>query len=240
MLAHELRYANLTGFVEAHELREKGRARITLRVLTLDDLEPEEPSLSRARDASRQGRLDVGNRRGRRASCNAPAPARADRAGGLRFRAPSLVRAAGRNRLRDQQGRATHSRATAALGSLGLGADRRLARQGQCPHQSRIARRDGRDRGGPHHRRARRHLGGGDAIDARLGPRPHPVDFRPAHGDHGRHGVLAGAGAVGARARAGAALPDQEVGRRRRAGRRAPSISPCLGRRRRPRCAPGS
>jgi competence protein ComEC len=42
VLAHELRYANLTGFVEAHELREKGRARITLRVLTLDDLEPED------------------------------------------------------------------------------------------------------------------------------------------------------------------------------------------------------
>ena len=34
VLAHELRYASLTGFVEAHELREKGRARITLRVLT--------------------------------------------------------------------------------------------------------------------------------------------------------------------------------------------------------------
>ena len=42
VLAHELRYANLTGFVEAHELRDKGRARITLRVLTLDDLEPED------------------------------------------------------------------------------------------------------------------------------------------------------------------------------------------------------
>ena len=41
VLAHELRYTNLTGFVEAHELRDKGRARITLRVLTLDDLEPE-------------------------------------------------------------------------------------------------------------------------------------------------------------------------------------------------------
>ena len=36
----------LTGFVEAHELRDKGRARITLRVLTLDDLESEDPALT--------------------------------------------------------------------------------------------------------------------------------------------------------------------------------------------------
>ena len=41
VLAHELRYTKLTGFVETHELRDKGRARITLRVLTLDDLKPE-------------------------------------------------------------------------------------------------------------------------------------------------------------------------------------------------------
>ena len=41
VLAHELRYTKLTGFVETHELRDKGRARITLRVLTLDDLRPE-------------------------------------------------------------------------------------------------------------------------------------------------------------------------------------------------------
>ncbi len=37
----QLRYTGLTGFVEAHELRDKGRARITLRVLSLDDLKPE-------------------------------------------------------------------------------------------------------------------------------------------------------------------------------------------------------
>ena len=63
-------------------------------------------ALSRARDAARQGRLDFGNRRGHRASRDATAAARADRAGRLRFRAPSLVRAAWRNRLRDEQGRA--------------------------------------------------------------------------------------------------------------------------------------
>jgi competence protein ComEC len=40
VLAHELRYAAVTGFVEAHELRDKGRARLTLRVLTLDHLAP--------------------------------------------------------------------------------------------------------------------------------------------------------------------------------------------------------
>ena len=42
VLAHELRYAAVTGFVEAHELRDKGRARLTLRVLSLGDLAPDE------------------------------------------------------------------------------------------------------------------------------------------------------------------------------------------------------
>ena len=41
VLSHELRYVKATGFVEAHELRDKGRARITLRVLSLGDLKPE-------------------------------------------------------------------------------------------------------------------------------------------------------------------------------------------------------
>lgn len=42
VLTHELRYVGVTGFVEAHELRDKGRARITLRVLSVGDLEPEQ------------------------------------------------------------------------------------------------------------------------------------------------------------------------------------------------------
>jgi competence protein ComEC len=42
VLAHELRYAEVSGFVEAHELRDKGRARVTLRVLTLDGLNPDD------------------------------------------------------------------------------------------------------------------------------------------------------------------------------------------------------
>jgi competence protein ComEC len=41
VLAHEIRYVGVTGFIEAHELRDKGRARITLRVLSLGDLEPD-------------------------------------------------------------------------------------------------------------------------------------------------------------------------------------------------------
>lgn len=41
VLAQEFRYVGLAGFVEAHELRDKGRARLTLRVLSLDDLAPE-------------------------------------------------------------------------------------------------------------------------------------------------------------------------------------------------------
>jgi competence protein ComEC len=42
VLAHELRYVKLTGFVETHELRDKGRARIALRLLSLDDLNAEQ------------------------------------------------------------------------------------------------------------------------------------------------------------------------------------------------------
>lgn len=42
VLAHELRYVTVAGFIEAHELRDKGRARIMLRVLAVDDLKPEE------------------------------------------------------------------------------------------------------------------------------------------------------------------------------------------------------
>jgi competence protein ComEC len=38
VLSHELRYVPVTGFIEKHELRDKGRARLTLRVLTLGDL----------------------------------------------------------------------------------------------------------------------------------------------------------------------------------------------------------
>jgi competence protein ComEC len=42
VLAHEMRYAGVSGWVEAHELRDKGRARFTLRVLSLGDLGPEQ------------------------------------------------------------------------------------------------------------------------------------------------------------------------------------------------------
>ncbi len=38
VLARELRYVPLTGFIEQHELRDKGRARLTLRALSLADL----------------------------------------------------------------------------------------------------------------------------------------------------------------------------------------------------------
>jgi competence protein ComEC len=42
VLAHELRYVTVTGFIETHELRDKGRARIMLRVISVGDLKPEE------------------------------------------------------------------------------------------------------------------------------------------------------------------------------------------------------
>jgi competence protein ComEC len=42
VLHQDLRYTEVSGFVEVHELRDKGRARITLRVLALGDLKPDE------------------------------------------------------------------------------------------------------------------------------------------------------------------------------------------------------
>jgi competence protein ComEC len=42
VLAHELRYVSLAGFIETHERRDKGRARLTLRVLSLGDLGADE------------------------------------------------------------------------------------------------------------------------------------------------------------------------------------------------------
>jgi competence protein ComEC len=41
VLAQEFRYVTVSGFVEAHELREKGRARLMLRALSVDGLKPE-------------------------------------------------------------------------------------------------------------------------------------------------------------------------------------------------------
>ena len=49
VLAQELRYVTVAGFVEAHELRDKGRARIMLRVLAVGDLKSEETPLPRPR-----------------------------------------------------------------------------------------------------------------------------------------------------------------------------------------------
>ena len=42
VLAQEFRYVTVAGFVEAHELRDKGRARLMLRALSVDGLKPEE------------------------------------------------------------------------------------------------------------------------------------------------------------------------------------------------------
>ena len=42
VLQHELRYVAVSGYVEAHDLRDKGRARLTLRVLSLDGLGTDE------------------------------------------------------------------------------------------------------------------------------------------------------------------------------------------------------
>ena len=42
VLAHELRYVSVTGFIENHELRDRGRARLTLRVTALGEIKPAE------------------------------------------------------------------------------------------------------------------------------------------------------------------------------------------------------
>jgi competence protein ComEC len=42
VLVHELRYVSTSGFIETHERRDKGRARLTLRVLSLGGLEAHE------------------------------------------------------------------------------------------------------------------------------------------------------------------------------------------------------
>jgi hypothetical protein len=42
VLAHELRYVGVSGWVETHELRDEGRARLTIRVLSFGDLKSEE------------------------------------------------------------------------------------------------------------------------------------------------------------------------------------------------------
>lgn len=124
VLAHELRYVAVGGFVEAHELRDKGRARIALRVLTLDGLIPHErPYRVRGQPAGERGRK-CQDRRGRHASRNAPAAARADRAGRLRLRAPSLVRSPRRDRLRHQQSRFAERATCPSLGLEGVGSHR--------------------------------------------------------------------------------------------------------------------
>jgi competence protein ComEC len=42
VLAREMRYAGVGGYVEDHELRDNGRTRLTLRVISLRDLRPEQ------------------------------------------------------------------------------------------------------------------------------------------------------------------------------------------------------
>ena len=75
VLANELRYVAVTGFVETHELRDKGRARLTLTGHRLGRSCAGTASLSRARDAARQGWRKRQDRRGRHAESDASAAA---------------------------------------------------------------------------------------------------------------------------------------------------------------------
>jgi competence protein ComEC len=86
VLAQELRYVNVAGFVEAHALRDKGRARLTLRVLSLGDLDAGErpyrvPVTLPARDGAN---ATIGEAVSLRATLQPPP--RADFARRLRFR----------------------------------------------------------------------------------------------------------------------------------------------------------
>ena len=74
------------------------------------------------------------------------------------------------------------------------------------------ARPDRRHRQCADHRRARRHLGVDQPGFPRLWAIPHPLDLRPAHGDHGGRGVLLHPPGAGRHPGDRLALPDQEMG----------------------------
>jgi len=81
-----------------------------------------------------------------------------------------------------------------------------------CPHPREPPRRARRDRRGADHRRARRHLRRRQSGHARFRPVPHPVDLRPAYGDHGRHRVLADQGSARALPVDRVAVSDTQMG----------------------------
>jgi competence protein ComEC len=132
VLAHELRYVNVAGYIEAHELRDKGRARLTLRVLSLGDLGPNERPY-RVRLSLPAGCCGCADRRG-----DASAAARAGRARRLRFRSPSLVLPARRHRLCHRQTHHPRRPTSDAVGPGGLGPSRCGQSRRQRPHQGGI------------------------------------------------------------------------------------------------------
>ena len=110
----------------------KGRARITLRVLTLDDLEPEDRSYSvrvtlPAKDVST---LEIGETIALHVTLQPP-PEPIEP--GARFRAPSLVARLGGTGYATSNVEPLIAAPPPPWNLLGLEADRRLARQGQCP-----------------------------------------------------------------------------------------------------------
>ena len=203
----------------------------------LDALTPEEtPYRVRVTMSAKAGTAKTGDAVTVKAT-SAPA-ARARSAERLRFRARRLVRPAGRHGLRQWQARTVDRRRLGPSRSPAVGRDRPSAKQHLHPHSRGAARRAGRDRRRAHHRRARRHLRRSQPGDAQFRALPHPLHLRPAHGDHGRHRVLARPRFPCALPRARAHFPHPQMGGGGRLGRGASATSSSPARRC-PRCAPG-
>ncbi len=136
VLAHELRYVGVTGFVEAHELRDKGRARITLRVLSLDDLTPEQlPYRVRVSLPAADG---ANARIGEAVTLHAtlqPPPEPVE-PGGFDFGRQAWFARLGATGYATSKLASSERGARAAMGLGGLGPCRCAESRGQRPHQS--------------------------------------------------------------------------------------------------------
>ena len=177
------------GFVELVEPRASKGQRLTIRVTALEKHEPHEwPYRVRVRTMTETAALEPGNAVRLKATLSPPPgpalPGDYDFARAAWFQGLGAV------------GYATAAPelvASAVEPPLGLRVTRggRAAAPGhRSPRRRGAARPDRRHRQCAHHRRARRHLGGDQPGVPGLGPLPHPVDLRPAHGDHGRRRVL--------------------------------------------------
>ncbi len=213
VLTKEMRGVTVKGWVELYEPRDKARARITLRVIALGELPPEEtPYRVRVTLPAASAKVATGEAVSLKATLRPPPEPIVPH--GFDF---------GRTAWFDRLGASGYSTGTiAALADAGQApfglqlwaAIDRLRSLVNAPHSRKPPRREGGDRRGADHRRARRHLRGRQSGHAQFRPVPHSLDLWPAHGDHGRHRILAGQGGASAHPFHRAPLPDQEMGGR--------------------------